>query len=147
MKCIVNGNQVSPSLFARREMNFGQSAGRRSLVVYSVSISFQEFSTLVQETYEKFIGEEKADEPYQADDVGKWPLLDKLKELGYPSLYDLLLTQTDVMAFLIKEWLTIEVLDCLFPLSSDDLQFIINTVEAAEITNDSVTIRGDAINR
>jgi hypothetical protein len=145
MKCNVNGNQVSSSLFACREMNFGQPVGRRSLLVYSVSISFQEFSTLIQETYEKFIREEKADEPYHADDVGKWPLLDELKRAGYPSIGDLLLTQPDIMSFLIKEWLTVEVLDRLFPLSPDDLQFIINTVEAAEITNDSITIWGYAI--
>ena len=142
MRCVVESKEILSTSLSYREMNFGQSVGDLELLSYSVSIETSEFVELFQKSYDRFALEEKEDEPYH--EKGVWPKLDRLRELKYPPLNELIETGPDIVEYLIKELLTLDVLEALLSYSGDQVRFAINTVDDAKVSKESIVFEGQA---
>jgi hypothetical protein len=144
MRCRVNNQVVDSKVLARRPMNYGQAfPAEKPALSYEISLPTAEFVATLRDAYQKAVEEEMADAPYHQR--GEWPLLDRLQDLGYPPLEQMIVKQPDLLADLLREWLDMETLDRLIPGSATDLPtYIVNSVDGVVIDQDQVHIHGQA---
>jgi hypothetical protein len=144
MRCRVNGRDVDAQALARREMNFGQTfPGSELPLQYEIIVPTADFITALRDVYLRYAKDEMADAPYH--EVGEWPLLDRLQDLGYPPLEQLVASEPALLADLVREWLTLETLDLLIPGSATGLpEYLVNTIDQVVVDQQSVRILGQA---
>lgn len=142
MKCTLNGRDMSASSFTCRPMNFGQPVPGLLPLSYRISIETIQWLELTAADYNNFIQGEQEDN----NEPGEWPTLDHLKALGYPPLTTLIHQAPQLLEELIKEWLTLEVLDTLFPYSPEftKCQYSLNTLDKVRIDTTQVVLEGQA---
>ncbi len=144
MRCRVNGRDIEPKRLARRPMNFKQSfPSAEPALCYEIVVPTADFVANLRDTYQQAIQEEIADAPYHQN--GEWPLLDRLQELGYPPLEQMIVQHPEFLADLVREWLDMETLDHLIPASATVLpEYIVNSVDCVVVDPNVLRIQGQA---
>jgi hypothetical protein len=66
---------------------------------YQLRVNLEEFVRQMGEVFDRSVQEEKSDESFHK--LGDWPALDRLQELGYPSLAELVRNHPKVLEKLI----------------------------------------------
>jgi hypothetical protein len=144
MRCRVNGQDIEPRLMARRPMNFQQAfPSVEPAVSYEIAVPAAEFVAHLCDTYQRMVQEEIADAPYHQ--TGDWPVLDRLQELGYPPLEQMIAKHAALFGNLVREWLAQETLDHLIPGVAEEFpEYIVNSVDCVAVDQQCVRIQGKA---
>jgi hypothetical protein len=123
-------------------MNFGQMVPGLLPLSYRFAIETSQWLELTAADYNNFIQGEQEDQ----NEPGEWPILDHLKALAYPSMTLLVHQAPQLLEELIKEWLTLEVLETLFPYSQEfpKYQYSINTLDKVRVDLQQVVLEGQA---
>lgn len=143
MKCTLDERDISASSLMCRPMNFSQPVPGLLPLSYRMSIETVQLMKFILADYNEFIQGEQED---NSNEPGEWPTLDSLKQLGYPPLAMLVQQAPQLLEELIKEWLTMEVLDTLFPYSQEltKPQYSINTLDKVRIDTKLAVLEGQA---
>jgi hypothetical protein len=145
MRCWINGKETPCQYLARRgPMNFDQPLPEPAASVsYLVTIPAEEFIRVLSDYYDDYAQQEAADVPYE--ELGQFPVLDRWRELGYPSLGDLVARAPEILEALIRDWFKHDVLDRLIPGPDVGLsRFLVNSIDQVIISNGLVQIEGKA---
>ncbi len=144
MHCRVNGQQVEPKQLARRAMNFNQPfPSAEPPLRYDIAVPIAEFVASLRDAYQQAVEEEIDDAPYHQD--GDWPVLDRLRNVGYPPLEQIIDTQPELFVDLVREWLDMETLDHLIPGSATELpEYLVNSIDCVAVDHNGVHIQGQA---
>src|SRR5205085_2933712 len=110
---------------------------------YEIVVPTAEFVANLRDTYQQAVQEEIADAPFHKK--GELPLLDRLQDLGYPPLEQLIVKQPELFADLVREWLDLATLDRFIPPSTTELpEYIVNSVDCVCVDQNCVRIQGQA---
>jgi hypothetical protein len=147
MHCVVDGREVAPLAVMRVAMNYGQPGALSGTEVpYRLEVPLVDFERELAPIYWRAVAEDKADGPFHAAEHGAWPALDRLEDLGYPSLVDLKTAAPDVLESLVQEWLDQELLDRLLPGPGEGLpDYLIISLDRVRLTETGAVLEGRAL--
>lgn len=107
MKCIVDGSSFDAAQIIYRDQGYGSAPGV-PLLKYALSFDDEELLRSFGRSFEEFVAQCKLD-----DQSSSYSDVPELKELGYPSLSQMLAAHREVLAGLLKDYLYFQLLDAL----------------------------------
>jgi len=143
MECIVENMKVNFNNVTIREMGFGHDFFGYVPLPYCFTLTRHEFFEKFEIIFNDFVAEIKADdEQYGDEDVFD------LHEQGYPNLEDAMADKKEFLSQFIKENLAVKFLDQYFgSINNPELQYIINSIDDIAITDDLLTVTGNAFKK
>lgn len=145
IKCLIDEKEISIDEVSCSGMNFGQKVYGLKASRYELVITSNEFIKLMRLSYEKFVKENIEDEP--GHEYGEFAEIDKLMNLRYPSIDELVIEYRDLFEIIVKNWLYCDLFAQIFPYRSleeiKNIKHTINSVEKVKVNNEEVTIEGE----
>lgn len=145
VKCLIDDKEISLDVVSCSAMNFGQKVYGLIASRYKLVITTNEFIKLMKLSYEKFVKENLEDEPNH--ECGEFPEIDKLINLRYQSIDELVIVYPDLLEVIVKEWLYFDLFAQIFAYclleEMKNIKHIINSVEKVKVNNEEVTIEGE----
>lgn len=142
MNCTIDGAPQVPEVMACQERHFGQSASGIDLLPYEVRMTRAELVALSHPLYTEFAGYEKDDEPFYRPGVN--PVIDRWHQLRYPALDELIDLDSPLVEYLVLRRIGQGLLLNLFPLTEGRTRFVLNSLDAVEVTPSGVLLAGKA---
>lgn len=107
MKCIVDGSSLEATQVIYRDQGYGSDPGV-PLLKYVLSFDDDELLRVFSKSFEEFVAQCKLDDLSSSDSD-----VPELKQLGYPSLSEMLAAHRGVFAGLLKDYLYFQFLEAL----------------------------------
>ncbi len=144
MNCEINEHEVPDYEIMRGgPMNFGQPvAADLEPLRYKLSVPRAEYVRVIGPYYRKRIEDEVEDTPFHQ--YGEFPVMDRWRELGFPSIEWLLEEQPAIAAELVKDWFHQDVLDLLLHPDESRARYVIANIDDVSFEPEVVHIAGEA---
>ena len=137
MNIYVESKAIASNQVIYNDQSFGKSSGLPE-VGYEISLSVEELLELFSKEFDGYVLECKADDE-KYDDVD----IPELKEANYPNLKNAIKNNSDLVSFLMKEYICFNFLDQVLCIRErDNWKFAINSIKEVLITNGIAKITG-----